>query len=142
MYRSTSMSSKSRIIAKIFEFVNLISGYSNKSQELIYELPWAEDAAFNSYAFQHDPLCMPNTRVALLDEIMGWSNNPHEKCMFWLNGMAGTGKSTIARTIARKLHDQGRLGASFFSLGPRGIVATPPSSLHLSLGVWQIQYQL
>lgn len=28
--------------------------------------------------------------------------------------MAGTGKSTIARTIARELHDRGYLGASFF----------------------------
>jgi len=28
--------------------------------------------------------------------------------------MAGTGKSTIARTVARKFYDQGRLGASFF----------------------------
>ena len=28
--------------------------------------------------------------------------------------MAGTGKSTIARTIAREFYDQGRLGASFF----------------------------
>jgi hypothetical protein len=28
--------------------------------------------------------------------------------------MAGTGKSTIARTIARKLDNKGRLGASFF----------------------------
>ena len=28
--------------------------------------------------------------------------------------MAGTGKSTIARTVARKLADQNRLGASFF----------------------------
>jgi hypothetical protein len=34
--------------------------------------------------------------------------------MLWLNGMAGTGKSTIARTVARELHDQGLLGASFF----------------------------
>ena len=28
--------------------------------------------------------------------------------------MAGTGKSTIARTVARKWHNEGRLGASFF----------------------------
>jgi hypothetical protein len=31
-----------------------------------------------------------------------------------LNGLAGTGKSTIARTIAREYFEQGRLGASFF----------------------------
>jgi hypothetical protein len=38
--------------------------------------------------------------------------------IYWLSGMAGTGKSTIARTIARRCCDEGRLGASFFfSLG-------------------------
>jgi chloramphenicol 3-O-phosphotransferase len=38
--------------------------------------------------------------------------------VFWLNGLAGTGKSTIARTIARICADHKRLGASFFfSLG-------------------------
>lgn len=34
--------------------------------------------------------------------------------MFWLNGMAGTGKSTISRTIAQTFADNGQLGASFF----------------------------
>jgi len=34
--------------------------------------------------------------------------------MFWLNGMAGTGKSTIARTVAREWARKKRLGASFF----------------------------
>ena len=34
--------------------------------------------------------------------------------MFWLNGLAGTGKSTISRTIARIYHERSRLGASFF----------------------------
>jgi hypothetical protein len=31
-----------------------------------------------------------------------------------MSGLAGTGKSTIARTVARKYHEQGCLGASFF----------------------------
>jgi hypothetical protein len=31
-----------------------------------------------------------------------------------MNGMACTGKSTIARTIARKIDEKGCLGASFF----------------------------
>jgi hypothetical protein len=34
--------------------------------------------------------------------------------MFWLNGMAGTGKSTISRTIAREFAYGHQLGASFF----------------------------
>ena len=37
--------------------------------------------------------------------------------------MAGTGKSTIARTVARKYHDKNRLGASFFFSKGRGDVS-------------------
>jgi Mrp family chromosome partitioning ATPase len=36
------------------------------------------------------------------------------KSIFWLSGMAGTGKSTIARTIAQLFASRGQLGASFF----------------------------
>jgi hypothetical protein len=40
------------------------------------------------------------------------------RCIFWLSGQAGTGKSTIARTVARRFFEQKRLGASFlFSKG-------------------------
>ena len=34
--------------------------------------------------------------------------------MFWLNGLAGTGKSTIAQTVAETAFADGKLGASFF----------------------------
>lgn len=34
--------------------------------------------------------------------------------IFWLEGLAGTGKSTISRTVADKLQKQGKLAASFF----------------------------
>jgi len=34
--------------------------------------------------------------------------------VFWLNGLAGTGKSTIAQTFAERMFADGRLGASFF----------------------------
>ena len=37
-----------------------------------------------------------------------------ERCIFWLSGWAGTGKSAIARTVARHYEDDGRLAASFF----------------------------
>jgi hypothetical protein len=45
---------------------------------------------------------------------MAWSDGYGGKRIFWLNGMAGTGKSTIARTVAYRYSEQKRLGASFF----------------------------
>ena len=45
---------------------------------------------------------------------MRWAEDPQAKCVFWLNGMAGTGKSTISRTVAQSFADKGYLGASFF----------------------------
>ena len=77
-------------------------------------LPRAEDAPFNAFAKQHEPACLPDTRVALLDEIHSWADGTDERCVFWLSGLAGTGKSTIARTVARRYGDRQRLAASFF----------------------------
>ena len=83
-------------------------------------LPCAAGATFNSRLWEHEPQCLPETRTHLLQKIMIWSKDPNGECIFWLNGMAGTGKSTIARTIARILADQNRLGASFFFSRGRG----------------------
>ena len=77
-------------------------------------LPFAADAPFNSYNKQDEPTCLPDTRVDLLQEIYNWADGQDKRCIFWLNGLAGTGKSTIARTVARRYFDQKRLGASFF----------------------------
>src|SRR6266480_4118413 len=77
-------------------------------------LPFAKDAPFNSYTRQHDPTCLPNTRGEVLQEIYNWADGQDERRLFWLNGLAGTGKSTIARTVARKYYEEKRLGASFF----------------------------
>ncbi|KAH9203354.1 hypothetical protein DL95DRAFT_472452 [Leptodontidium sp. 2 PMI_412] len=77
-------------------------------------LPSAADALFNSYDKRHLPTCLSDTRVDLLQQIYSWADGQDDQCIFWLNGLAGTGKSTIARTVARKYFDQKRLGASFF----------------------------
>ncbi|KAH8803728.1 putative WD-repeat protein [Hyaloscypha sp. PMI_1271] len=80
-------------------------------------LPYATQAPFNSYDRRHEPACLPDTRVDLLKRIYDWASGKDgqdEQCIFWLNGLAGTGKSTISRTIARKYNEQKRLGASFF----------------------------
>ena len=50
----------------------------------------------------------------MLNEIESWANDPDKSPIFWLNGLAGIGKSTISQTIAERLFAEGRLGASFF----------------------------
>jgi WD40 repeat protein len=57
---------------------------------------------------------MESTRVQLLADIMSWAESPDAPVVFWLNGLAGTGKSTVARTICEHLSHKGMLGASFF----------------------------
>lgn len=77
------------------------------------KLPTAIDAAFDSYHRQHETLCIKNTRVELLQQHRDWGAT-HPKPLYWLSGMAGTGKSTIARTLAHHFHSIGTLGGSFF----------------------------
>lgn len=83
-------------------------------------LPYADGASFDSFERQHEPYCIPGTRVDLLQQILEWSDNFDEKPIFWLCGMAGTGKSTIARTIAQTLAERQRLAANFFFSRGRG----------------------
>jgi len=58
--------------------------------------------------------CLKGTRGAVLNGIELWARDFDRSPVYWLNGLAGTGKSTIARTIADRLFADGRLGASFF----------------------------
>ena len=80
------------------------------------KLDFARGARFNSEAEAREPRCLESTRVDLLRQVAEWaeSDKPSEPCIFWLQGSAGTGKSTISRTVARFLDDAGQLGASFF----------------------------
>ena len=45
---------------------------------------------------------------------MRWAKGPPDKHVLWLNGLAGTGKSTIAQTFSEMIAKAGILGASFF----------------------------
>ncbi|KAL2671510.1 hypothetical protein Neosp_014100 [[Neocosmospora] mangrovei] len=80
----------------------------------VSRIPVAKGAAFDSQTNEHDPKCLPNTRVELRQTITTWAEDPYSDTIFWLNGMAGTGKSTISRTIAHSFSQKKMLGASFF----------------------------
>ncbi|KAJ7720468.1 hypothetical protein DFH07DRAFT_784405 [Mycena maculata] len=63
--------------------------------------------------------CVPGTREEVIQDIMSWckDTSTDSPAVYWLSGMAGTGKSTIAYTICEQLVNGGqasRLAASFF----------------------------
>jgi len=71
-------------------------------------LAYAHGAGYNS-AKQ----CLHGTRVEILDEIEQWARSmePNVPRVFWLNGSSGSGKSTIAHTIAHRFHQRNELGS-------------------------------
>ncbi|KAL7916620.1 hypothetical protein GGI35DRAFT_485739 [Trichoderma velutinum] len=78
------------------------------------KLPVASGAYFDSFEESGKARCLPDTRVDLLHDVFNWAKDPDSHTVFWLNGMAGTGKSTISRTISEMFANEHRLGASFF----------------------------
>jgi hypothetical protein len=67
---------------------------------LLNRLPYVVDAPFIAYSRQRETTRLPNTRVDPLQGIQNWADGDNEHFIFWLNGLAGTGKSKIARTVA------------------------------------------
>jgi len=57
---------------------------------------------------------LKGTRKGVLKDIGDWFASDQGHRVFWLNGLAGTGKSTIAQTFAETTSADGKLGASFF----------------------------
>ena len=77
----------------------------------LHDIPYANDARF-------DPAkgCLPGTRDAIIQEIIQWVNRPNGDDVprvFLLSGVAGSGKSAIAHTIANLFYKQKRLGSSY-----------------------------
>lgn len=66
---------------------------------------------------ESDKQCLPGTRTDVLSVIMDWANGvlPGSKSqsVLFLTGLAGSGKSAIAHTIASRFKAIGRLGSSF-----------------------------
>ena len=60
------------------------------------------------------PKCLKGTRVDLLQQIRTWAQRVDPPNIFVLTGGAGTGKSTVARTIAEEFEAGKSLGCYIF----------------------------
>ncbi|OPB39838.1 vegetative incompatibility protein het-e-1 [Trichoderma guizhouense] len=85
------------------------------------DLPTVSQARYDSADVQDSPKCESGTRVHIQETIIQWANKDSAEPLFWLSGPAGTGKSTIARTVADVLNSENRLVAGyFFKRGQQG----------------------
>ncbi|KDQ28304.1 hypothetical protein PLEOSDRAFT_1104972 [Pleurotus ostreatus PC15] len=95
---------------------NIHNGFLKSSKAEIdpsTSLPFA-NAAFDSINVDNKSEVLPGTRVAIMEQVDRWATSTCQERVFWLRGAAGTGKSTIAKSVAAKFSKAKQLGASFF----------------------------
>lgn len=107
-----SMETQLQILDDIYDSHTILMRLEDKAD--LRKLETAKGATYDSSDEGELPQCLPGTRTDILKQIFAWADDHAAKRIFWLCGKAGTGKSTISRTVAQKLHDDGLLGASFF----------------------------
>ncbi|KAG6914779.1 hypothetical protein DXG01_015407 [Tephrocybe rancida] len=76
------------------------------------------DALYNSpkRRSEYAVICHEETQINVLRAIRSWANAAPDAAtrICWLSGRAGTGKTTVAHTIAEEYDRKGRLAATFF----------------------------
>jgi hypothetical protein len=97
----------------------------NESQYFIDEkqlLDHLQPVGKAMYESQRGDRCLIGTRKSMLDKLVAWRRDTKGSRVFWLIGMAGTGKSAIARTFCDILRQKSLLGGAFFCsrLGSEG----------------------
>lgn len=78
---------------------------------ILTKLNPAVNASFKS---DYHAACLEGTRTGILETLMKWVMVSGGQPIFWLSGIAGTGKSTIAQTLCERSQKNGLLSASFF----------------------------
>ncbi|CAE6431136.1 unnamed protein product [Rhizoctonia solani] len=58
--------------------------------------------------------CTKGTRIDVLGQMVDWIEASIPGSVYWMSGMAGTGKTTISCSLCKDLEASGRLAASFF----------------------------
>jgi hypothetical protein len=82
-----------------------------------------------------DLCCMEDTRKSLIDKIIAWvtdgSTQTDGRNIYWIYGLPGIGKTSLAHSTCAILHDQELLVGAFFCRrgdpelsGPRNIIST------------------
>ena len=89
------------------------SQWARLEQELLVRRLKHVEAGYN-----RDLRCMEGTREFLLNKIITWATDGSAQMnrsnTYWIYGLPGIGKTSLAHSISERLHDQQRLAGAFF----------------------------
>ncbi|KAK7450143.1 hypothetical protein VKT23_013026 [Stygiomarasmius scandens] len=108
-----------RKVGKIMFHENAIEAhifYSQRMDSAVIDRLRSEMTSYKTRQSSYgDPNgCLPGTRVKILADLEAWALNENGAKVYWLVGMAGTGKSTISHSLCEILDAKQMLGASVF----------------------------
>ncbi|KAF5006477.1 hypothetical protein FDECE_7164 [Fusarium decemcellulare] len=89
-------------------------GLSGGTKEPPIVLPTVFEACFDSEDLRRSPHCDENTRTEVRAMIREWVDDTNAETLLWLHAPAGTGKSTLARTLVNDFEHEKRLAAGYF----------------------------
>ena len=76
--------------------------------------------------------CMGGTREFLLKQLMSWAtkaSGQEESNTYWIYGLPGIGKTSLAHSICARLHEQSQLAGAFFCRRDVGNLSDPKNIL-------------
>ncbi|CCA70407.1 hypothetical protein PIIN_04346 [Serendipita indica DSM 11827] len=89
---------------------NIETTRTDHEASAILQLPMVQFVASSIHS-----TCLQGTREAVLQIIRGWAEDAaSQKPIFWLCDIAGSGKSTVAMSVAQGWRTEGVLGGQFF----------------------------
>src|SRR6266404_3836971 len=125
----------------------LVSAYSSRWFILIYfvvdqELLLGRLKSIETN-YHQDSRCMDGTRDFLLKQVVGWATKvPGKEASntYWIYGLPGIGKTSLAHSICATLHERNHLAGAFFCRRDDGNLSEPrnilPTLIHKLAGTF------
>ncbi|KAF4945708.1 hypothetical protein FGADI_11711 [Fusarium gaditjirri] len=113
MHHSSQSRDQLKVLHDLMVDMRLESRTEEKAKSQPRSLLIDPEDIFDHIYLPHYSFYLEETRVHVLNDIEQWAHDPSSPTICWLPGVAGTGKSTVSRTISRNPKTKS-LGASFF----------------------------
>jgi hypothetical protein len=92
----------------------IFSSMTLPQDPLFNKLSHVAEASFDASTPASRRACTEKTRTIMIEAIKAWSTDATKPNIYWMNGMAGTGKTTIAYSLSIILTTLNILGSTFF----------------------------